>query len=159
MAANHSFLGSFPNVVIRRWTDIVKGAQIKAEFRACSNGNLVLHKQNGANVIVPLSNLAPEDLKYIEQMTGETLEQLKKVQSKTISSTQLHDVKRADDDNTDWESHKLWRRLWSVVWTNGSKREKLKAAKAKKTPDLFLELQVEQPVQSKSTTMVHELAG
>ena len=119
----------------------------------------MLHKQNGANIIIPLSHLAQEDLKYIEQLTGETLEQLKQVQPKNFSKTQLLDTKRAEDDNTDWESHKLWRRLWGVVWTNGAKREKLKAAKGKKTHEIFSDLQGGHSVQLHSTGSVHELAG
>jgi hypothetical protein len=46
---------------------------VEAQFVACNNGKIRLHKINGVKIDVPVQKMCTEDLHYIEQETGARL--------------------------------------------------------------------------------------
>ena len=54
----------------RLWHDKSGQYKVEAEFLGLSNGKLRLHKVNGVVIEVPMERMSPEDMKYIEKLTG-----------------------------------------------------------------------------------------
>jgi actin cytoskeleton-regulatory complex protein SLA1 len=60
---------------IRTWTDHSGSFKVEAQFIGLSDGKIHLHKQNGVKIAVPVSKMSPEDLEYIEKVTGEPMDE------------------------------------------------------------------------------------
>ncbi|ORX59383.1 hypothetical protein DM01DRAFT_1184680 [Hesseltinella vesiculosa] len=58
---------------VRTWTDRTGAFKVDAQFLSIGNGKIRLHKVNGVKIDVPLQKMCAEDLKYIEQQTGQRL--------------------------------------------------------------------------------------
>ncbi|CAO3669666.1 unnamed protein product [Rhizopus microsporus] len=58
---------------IRWWTDRTGAFKVEAQLVACSNGKIRLFKTNGVKIDVPLEKMCIDDLKYVEQETGQKL--------------------------------------------------------------------------------------
>lgn len=58
---------------VRTWTDRTGAFKVEAQLLACHNGKIRLHKINGVKIDVPLQKMCMEDLRYIEQETGQKL--------------------------------------------------------------------------------------
>lgn len=58
---------------VRTWTDRTGAFKVEAQFLAYHNGKIRLHKINGVKIDVPVQKMCVEDLRYIEQETGERL--------------------------------------------------------------------------------------
>lgn len=58
---------------VRTWTDRTGAFKVEAQFVACNNGKIRLHKINGVKIDVPVQKMCTEDLHYIEQETGARL--------------------------------------------------------------------------------------
>lgn len=55
---------------VRLWTDRTGAFKVDAQFIACNNGKIRLHKTNGVKIDVPVQKMCIEDLRYIEHETG-----------------------------------------------------------------------------------------
>lgn len=79
---------------IRTWTDRTGTFKVEAEFIGLRDGKIHLHKQNGVKIAVPVSKMSVEDLEYVENATGTSLDDDKPLSDIKRRSTQ----KRKDDD-------------------------------------------------------------
>ncbi|KAH7274674.1 hypothetical protein B0J15DRAFT_480438 [Fusarium solani] len=70
---------------VRTWTDRSRSFSVEAQFLGLKDGKIHLHKMNGVKIAVPISKMSREDLEYVENLTGISLEDDKP----------LADVKRA----------------------------------------------------------------
>lgn len=70
---------------VRTWTDRSRSFSVDAQFLGLKDGKLHLHKMNGVKIAVPISKMSREDLEYVENLTGISLDDDKP----------LADVKRA----------------------------------------------------------------
>ncbi|KAI5462933.1 hypothetical protein BGZ63DRAFT_422344 [Mariannaea sp. PMI_226] len=70
---------------VRTWTDRSKSFSVEAQFLGLKDGKLHLHKMNGVKIAVPISKMSREDLEYVENLTGISLD----------DERPLADVKRA----------------------------------------------------------------
>ncbi|KAJ4382878.1 cytoskeletal protein binding protein [Didymella sp. IMI 355093] len=59
---------------IRTWTDRSGSFKVDAEFILLKEGKIHLHKVNGVKIAVPVTKMSVEDLEYIENVTGESLD-------------------------------------------------------------------------------------
>ncbi|KZM26329.1 transmembrane transport [Ascochyta rabiei] len=59
---------------LRTWTDRSGSFKVEAEFILLKEGKIHLHKVNGVKIAVPVTKMSVEDLEYIEQVTGESLD-------------------------------------------------------------------------------------
>lgn len=55
---------------VRTWTDNTGAFKVEAQFLACTNGKIRLHKVNGVKIDVPVGKMCMEDLRYVERETG-----------------------------------------------------------------------------------------
>ncbi|OBT74680.1 hypothetical protein VF21_06999 [Pseudogymnoascus sp. 05NY08] len=60
---------------VRTWTDRSKSFSVEAQFLALKDGKINLHKMNGVKIAVPVSKMSIEDLEYVENMTGVSLDE------------------------------------------------------------------------------------
>lgn len=58
----------------RTWTDRSGAFKVEAQFIGLKDGKIHLHKLNGVKIAVPVVKMAIEDLEYVEQATGVSLE-------------------------------------------------------------------------------------
>ncbi|KAF7544766.1 hypothetical protein G7046_g9717 [Stylonectria norvegica] len=72
---------------VRTWTDRSKSFSVDAQFLGLKDGKIHLHKMNGVKIAVPITKMSRQDLEYVEEFTGISLEDDKP----------LADVKRARD--------------------------------------------------------------
>ncbi|KAH6895093.1 hypothetical protein B0T10DRAFT_477036 [Thelonectria olida] len=70
---------------VRTWADRSRSFSVEAQFLGLKDGKLHLHKMNGVKIAVPISKMSREDLEYVENLTGISLDDEKP----------LADVKRA----------------------------------------------------------------
>ncbi|QUC15897.1 uncharacterized protein UV8b_00138 [Ustilaginoidea virens] len=70
---------------VRTWTDRSGSFSVEAQFLGLKDSKIHLHKMNGVKIAVPIAKMSREDLEYVENMTGISLEDDKP----------LADVKRA----------------------------------------------------------------
>ena len=66
---------SKPNTArVRTWTDRSGTFKVEAEFIGLREGKIHLHKTNGVKIAVPVTKMAVEDLEYVEDATGASLD-------------------------------------------------------------------------------------
>ncbi|KHN98597.1 Actin cytoskeleton-regulatory complex protein sla1 [Metarhizium album ARSEF 1941] len=83
---NHHKLKSKPDSSkLRTWTDRSGSFSVEAQFLGLKDGKIHLHKMNGVKIAVPIAKMSREDLEYVENVTGISLDDDKP----------LADVKRA----------------------------------------------------------------
>ncbi|KAF4986821.1 hypothetical protein FDECE_15754 [Fusarium decemcellulare] len=70
---------------VRTWTDRSRSFSVEAQFLGLKDGKIHLHKMNGVKIAVPITKMSREDLEYVENSTGISLDDDKP----------LADVKRA----------------------------------------------------------------
>lgn len=70
---------------VRTWTDRSGSFSVDAQFLGLKDSKIHLHKMNGVKIAVPIAKMSQDDLEYVEQMTGISLDDDKP----------LADVKRA----------------------------------------------------------------
>ncbi|KAM0715184.1 hypothetical protein Q7P37_009649 [Cladosporium fusiforme] len=73
---------------VRTWTDRSGTFRVEAEFIGLRDGKIHLHKQNGVKIAVPVTKMAVEDLEYVEQATGTSLDEDKPLSDIKRRSTQ-----------------------------------------------------------------------
>lgn len=66
---------------IRTWTDRSKSYSVEAQFLGLKDGKINLHKMNGVKIAVPVSKMSLEDLEYVEDVTGVSLDEDKPLSS------------------------------------------------------------------------------
>lgn len=66
---------------MRMWTDRSGSFRVEAQFIGLTDGKIHLHKHNGVKIAVPTSKMAVEDLEYVEQATGVSLDDDKPLES------------------------------------------------------------------------------
>ncbi|KAK5735821.1 cytoskeletal protein binding protein [Elasticomyces elasticus] len=67
---------SKPNMSrLRTWTDRSGTFKVEAEFIGLREGKIHLHKTNGVKIAVPVNKMAVEDLEYVEDKTGKSLDE------------------------------------------------------------------------------------
>jgi hypothetical protein len=59
---------------VRTWTDRSGSFKVQAEFIGLRDSKIHLHKLNGVKIAVPVTKMSMEDLEYVENATGESLE-------------------------------------------------------------------------------------
>jgi hypothetical protein len=59
---------------VRTWTDRSRSFSVEAQFLGLKDGKIHLHKMNGVKIAVPITKMSREDLEYIENATGISLE-------------------------------------------------------------------------------------
>ncbi|KAL7820511.1 cytoskeleton assembly control protein [Trichoderma aethiopicum] len=59
---------------VRVWTDRSKSFSVEAQFLGLKDGKLHLHKMNGVKIAVPIAKMSHEDLVYVENLTGISLD-------------------------------------------------------------------------------------
>ncbi|KAJ1333737.1 actin cytoskeleton-regulatory complex protein SLA1 [Microdochium nivale] len=74
---------------VRAWTDRSKSFSVEAQFLGLKDGKINLHKMNGVKIAVPVAKMSVEDIEYVEQVTGKSLDE----------DRPLSDVKRAAKSN------------------------------------------------------------
>ena len=72
----------------RVWTDRSGSFKVEAQFIGLKDGKIHLHKLNGVKIAVPVAKMAIEDLEYVEQVTGQSLEDDKPLSDVKRRSTQ-----------------------------------------------------------------------
>lgn len=73
---------------VRTWTDRSGTFKVEAEFIGLREGKIHLHKMNGVKIAVPVAKMAVEDLEYVEQATGASLDEDKPLSEIKRRSTQ-----------------------------------------------------------------------
>lgn len=64
---------------IRTWTDRSGSFKVEAQFIGLKDSKIHLHKLNGVKIAVPVAKMATEDLEYVENATGVSLDEDKPV--------------------------------------------------------------------------------
>ena len=64
---------------IRSWTDRSGSFKVDAQFIGLKDGKIHLHKLNGVKIAVPVAKMAVEDLEYVENVSGVSLDEDKPV--------------------------------------------------------------------------------
>ncbi|KAM3446196.1 hypothetical protein MY3296_009892 [Beauveria thailandica] len=59
---------------VRTWTDRSKSFSVEAQFLGLRDGKIHLHKMNGVKIAVPIAKMSRQDLEYVENLTGISLE-------------------------------------------------------------------------------------
>lgn len=77
---------------VRTWTDRTGSFKVEAEFIGLREGKIHLHKLNGVKIAVPVSKMAVEDLEYVEQATGASLDE-----DKPLSDIKRRNTQRQRD--------------------------------------------------------------
>lgn len=84
-----------PNAArIRTWTDRTASFKVEAEFIGLRDGKIHLHKQNGVKIAVPVPKMSVEDLEYVENLTGVSLDE-----DKPLSEIKRRSTQRTKDKN------------------------------------------------------------
>lgn len=60
---------------IRTWTDRTGSFKVEAQFIGCKDGKIHLHKINGVKIAVPVLKMSMNDLQYVEDKTGISLDE------------------------------------------------------------------------------------
>ena len=60
---------------VRVWTDRSGSFKVEAQFIGLKDGKIHLHKLNGVKIAVPVVKMAAEDLEYVENVTGVSLDE------------------------------------------------------------------------------------
>ncbi|GAB7365918.1 hypothetical protein MBLNU230_g7246t1 [Neophaeotheca triangularis] len=81
---------------LRTWTDRSGTFKVEAEFIGLREGKIHLHKLNGVKIAVPVSKMAVEDLEYVENATGESLDE-----DKPLSDIKRRSTQKKKDDTRD----------------------------------------------------------
>jgi hypothetical protein len=76
------------NAKLRTWTDRSGSFKVEAEFLTIKDGKIHLHKVNGVKIAVPVVKMSVEDLEYVEQATGISLDDDKPLSDIKRRSTQ-----------------------------------------------------------------------
>lgn len=90
------------------WTDRSGSFKVEAEFIGLRDGKIHLHKTNGVKIAVPVSKMAVEDLEYVENATGVSLDEDKPLSDIKRRSTQRQKERRSQPqaglskDEYDW---------------------------------------------------------
>ncbi|KAI7581260.1 hypothetical protein KC343_g20443, partial [Hortaea werneckii] len=79
---------------VRTWTDRSGTFKVEAEFIGLREGKIHLHKLNGVKIAVPVSKMAVEDLEYVEDVTGKSLDEDKPLSDIKRRSTQKKNKER-----------------------------------------------------------------
>jgi hypothetical protein len=79
---------------VRTWTDRSKSFNVEAQFLGLKDGKIHLHKLNGVKIAVPIAKMSRDDLEYVENMTGISLD----------DERPLADVKRSKSSSMPAES-------------------------------------------------------
>ncbi|KAI8341915.1 hypothetical protein BC941DRAFT_369299 [Chlamydoabsidia padenii] len=79
---------------VRTWTDRTGAFKVEAQFVACNNGKIRLHKINGVKIDVPVQKMCTDDLHYIEQETGARL-----LEDKTDNIPLAHLTNNSNNDD------------------------------------------------------------
>ena len=69
---------------------------MEAQFIGLKDGKINLHKLNGVKIAVPVSKMAVEDLEYVEQQTGQSLDEDKPISSIMGKNKKLPAIKDHD---------------------------------------------------------------
>jgi hypothetical protein len=77
---------------IRTWTDRSGSFKVEAEFLTVKDGKIHLHKVNGVKIAVPVPKMSVEDLEYVEQAAGISLDD-----DKPLSDIKRRSTQRAQD--------------------------------------------------------------
>lgn len=77
---------------LRTWTDRSGSFKVEAEFLLLKEGKIHLHKVNGVKIAVPVTKMSVEDLEYIENATGISLDD-----DKPLSEIKRRSTIRAND--------------------------------------------------------------
>ena len=77
---------------LRTWTDRSGSFKVEAEFLLLKEGKIHLHKVNGVKIAVPVTKMSVEDLEYIENVTGISLDD-----DKPLSEIKRRSTVRAND--------------------------------------------------------------
>jgi hypothetical protein len=80
---------------IRTWTDRSGSFKVEAEFLTVKDGKIHLHKVNGVKIAVPVPKMSVEDLEYVEQAAGISLDDDKPLSDIKRRSTQRAQEKAA----------------------------------------------------------------
>ncbi|OAA39154.1 Actin cytoskeleton-regulatory complex protein sla1 [Metarhizium rileyi] len=59
---------------LRTWTDRSGSFSVEAQFLGLKDGKIHLHKLNGVKIAVPIAKMSREDLEYVENVTGISLD-------------------------------------------------------------------------------------
>jgi len=59
------------DVFAREWSDASGKFRTEAEFVAARNGKVILEKQDGSIITIPLEKLSEKDQAYVRSQTGE----------------------------------------------------------------------------------------
>jgi hypothetical protein len=60
---------------VRTWTDRSRSFSVEAQFLGLKDGKVHLHKMNGVKIAVPIAKMSRDDLEFVENMTGITLQE------------------------------------------------------------------------------------
>lgn len=80
---------------IRTWTDRTGSFKVEAEFLLMKEGKIHLHKVNGVKIAVPVTKMSVEDLEYVENATGVSLDD-----DKPLSDLKRRSMQRAKDQSS-----------------------------------------------------------
>ncbi|CCC66907.1 hypothetical protein NCAS_0A03490 [Naumovozyma castellii] len=62
---------------MRLWVDRTGTFKVEAQFIGCAEGKIHLHKSNGVKIAVAANKLSDQDLNYVENVTGFSLDKFK----------------------------------------------------------------------------------
>ncbi|KAK0313332.1 cytoskeletal protein binding protein [Friedmanniomyces endolithicus] len=80
---------------LRTWTDRSGTFKVEAEFIGLRNGKIHLHKTNGVKIAVPANKMAVEDLEYVENATGDSLDE-----DKPLSDIKRRNTQRKKEEDS-----------------------------------------------------------
>jgi len=70
------------------WTDRSGSFKVEAEFLGLKDSKIHLHKLNGVKIAVPVAKMSTEDIEYVEQATGQSLDDEKPLSDIKRKTTQ-----------------------------------------------------------------------
>ncbi|EFZ03180.2 SH3 domain-containing protein [Metarhizium robertsii ARSEF 23] len=92
---NHHKSKSKPDISkLRTWTDRSGSFSVEAQFLGLKDGKIHLHKMNGVKIAVPIAKMSREDLEYVENVTGISLDDDKPLAD--VKRTKLMDRRPAE---------------------------------------------------------------
>jgi hypothetical protein len=80
---------------VRIWTDRSGTFKVEAEFLTIKDGKIHLHKVNGVKIAVPVPKMSVEDLEYVENATGVSLDD-----DKPLSDIKRRSTQRAKEQSS-----------------------------------------------------------
>ncbi|TKA82770.1 hypothetical protein B0A55_01079 [Friedmanniomyces simplex] len=80
---------------LRTWTDRSGTFKVEAEFIGLRDGKIHLHKTNGVKIAVPVNKMAVEDLEYVENATGKSLDE-----DKPLSEIKRRNTQRKNEEDS-----------------------------------------------------------